>query len=521
MHKPSWTIKYIAAIITTALIVCLGIIFHVDKVEAAEKIADIDYTVNHKVTKKSPIATNDTKKVNTINEVKNTKIVNNKNLKAQQNEVQFPQQSTKLQYNTKDINVKKSGKNVQPSSKPMKVQSPSPIKQKSKLAKQPSIQNKNKTQAIMPVDKNQKINTAIKQKQSGLSKAKVRVSQHTSSKRKSKTIKPQLLSSSTKVAKKKTNTTKVNKNKKPQTLSATAKKQQVKPSIKQTKASKSVKVIPKTNKKTTKNSNYYNQAPKAWSSKIPGSDNVRDFGQTTKASGINDALKIMKKSGNKGVTLEHTTAKTANIATVFNWNPSKKALTYGTGTAIGKHTILTANHVINNPEAHKPMSPSSIQNLRVNLLQEGSSYTRSLKVVGVKMMQFGDVALLYTKEDISKYMKIRKIAPEKSITNIKTNTPIHMYHYGLPTGKFKNDPMGTMYHSKGKYSLMARNINPMGYYQMMAEPGSSGGAILNNKNEILGIHAFRIDSGDYKKYHLNTMAELRSKLRKEVIQNII
>ena len=64
------------------------------------------------------------------------------------------------------------------------------------------------------------------------------------------------------------------------------------------------------------------------------------------------------------------------------------------------------------------------------------------------MMQFGDVALLYTKEDISKYMKIRKIAPEKSITNIKANTPIHMYHYGLPTGKFKNDPMGTMYHSK-------------------------------------------------------------------------
>ena len=28
---------------------------------------------------------------------------------------------------------------------------------------------------------------------------------------------------------------------------------------------------------------------------------------------------------------------------------------------------------------------------------------------------------------------------------------------------------------------MARNINPMGYYQMMAEPGSSGGAILNSK----------------------------------------
>ncbi|WP_245337623.1 serine protease [Staphylococcus sp. GDY8P98P] len=411
------------------------------------------------------------------------------------------------------------GKNVQPPSKTIKVQSHSPITQKKKLAKQPIIQNKNK--AIMPTNKNQKTNASIKQKQSGSSKTKVRVAQHTSSKRTSKSIKPQLLSSSTKTTKNQTNTTKINKNIKPQTLSSTTKKQQTKPLAKQAKASKSVKVIPKTSKQTSKNSNYYNQAPKTWSSKIPGSDNVRDFGQTTEASGINDALKIMKKSGNKGVTLEHTTAKSANIATVFNWNPIKKALTYGTGTAIGKHTILTANHVVNNPEAHKPMSPSSLQNLRVNLLQEGSTYTRSLNVIGVKMMQFGDVALLYTKEDISKYMKIRKIAPEKSITNIKANTPIHMYHYGLPTGKFKNDPMGTMYHSKGKYSLMARNINPMGYYQMMAEPGSSGGAILNSKNEVLGIHAFRIDSGDYKKYHLNTMAELRTKLRKEVIQNII
>ena len=533
MNKPSWAIKYISAIIAISMIICLVIIFHVDTMEAAENTTDINYPTNHKVTKKYPITTKATKKINTTNEVKNTKIVSNSNLKSKQNGVQFPKQNTKLKYNNKDIEfknpVKKGdpkdtpkvilGKNVQPPSKTIKVQSHSPITPKKKLAKQPIIQNKNK--AIMPTNKNQKTNASIKQKQSGSSKTKVRVAQHTSSKRTPKSIKPQLLSSSTKTTKKQTNTTKINKNIKPQTLSSTTKKQQTKPLAKQAKASKSVKVIPKTSKQTSKNSNYYNQAPKTWSSKIPGSDNVRDFGQTTEASGINDALKIMKKSGNKGVTLEHTTAKAANIATVFNWNPIKKALTYGTGTAIGKHTILTANHVVNNPEAHKPMSPSSLQNLRVNLLQEGSTYTRSLNVIGVKMMQFGDVALLYTKEDISKYMKIRKIAPEKSITNIKANTPIHMYHYGLPTGKFKNDPMGTMYHSKGKYSLMARNINPMGYYQMMAEPGSSGGAILNSKNEVLGIHAFRIDSGDYKKYHLNTMAELRSKLRKEVIQNII
>lgn len=64
---------------------------------------------------------------------------------------------------------------------------------------------------------------------------------------------------------------------------------------------------------------------------------------------------------------------------------------------------------------------------------------RTLEVFGVQMLQYGDVSLVYTYEDISKYMKIRKIASESSIKAMKANTPIHMYHYGKPTGKYKND----------------------------------------------------------------------------------
>ncbi|VYU53097.1 Serine protease SplE precursor [Staphylococcus simulans] len=311
--------------------------------------------------------------------------------------------------------------------------------------------------------------------------------------------------------------------KKVQLLSTTVKKAPVKKKtvVVTTKPKAAPKPVPKVAPKPKAPvSNYYNQAPKLWPKGIPGSENVRDFGQTTYASGINDALKIMKASGNKGVTINHTTAKAANIATIFNYNPTTKKLTYGTGAAIGKHTILTANHVVNDSQARKPMTPSKVQNLRIDLLREGSKVARTVTVTGVKMLQYGDVALLYTKEDLSQYMTVRKIAPEASITKIKANTPIHMYHYGLPAGKFKNDPMGTMYHSTGKYSMMARNVNPIGYYQMMAEPGSSGGAVLNSKNEVLGVHAFRIASGEYQKYNLNTMAELRGKLRQEVIKNI-
>lgn len=340
--------------------------------------------------------------------------------------------------------------------------------------------------------------------------------------------KPHWLSTATKT-KKTPSTSKVTKTTPKRTSSTVTKKKSTKPSVKtsiktttksKAKPTSTVKVKSKSTYSQPKK-NYYNKPPKRWPSNVPGGDNVRDFGQTTKESGIYDALKIMKKSGNKGVTIEHTKAKDANIATVFNWNPTAKQLTYGTGTAIGRHTILTANHVVNDQRAHKPLTPAQPENMRINLLQEGSKVVRSLQVFGVQMLQYGDVALVYTYEDISKYMKIRKIASESTIKSMKANTPIHMYHYGTPYGKYKNDPADTMYHSKGKYSMTARNVNPIGYYQMMAEPGSSGGAVLNSKNEIIGVHAFRVDAGDYKKYHLNTMAEIRGKLRKEIIDNIV
>lgn len=54
-------------------------------------------------------------------------------------------------------------------------------------------------------------------------------------------------------------------------------------------------------------------------------------------------------------------------------------------------------------------------------------------------------------------MKMRKIAPEKSITNINTKTPIHMYDYGLPTGKFKNDSMVRCIILRGNIPLWLAN----------------------------------------------------------------
>lgn len=203
--------------------------------------------------------------------------------------------------------------------------------------------------------------------------------------------KPHWLSTAIKT-KKAPSTSKVTKTTSKRTSSTVTKKKSTKPSVKtsiktttksKAKPTSTVKVKSKSTYSQPKK-NYYNKPPKRWPSNVPGGDNVRDFGQTTKESGIDDALKIMKKSGNKGVTIEHTKAKDANIATVFNWNPTAKQLTYGTGTAIGRHTILTANHVVNDQRAHKPLTPAQPENMRINLLQEGSKVVRSLQVLAFK-----------------------------------------------------------------------------------------------------------------------------------------
>lgn len=479
--------KYIYSVALGLVMICVLFMFQVNKVQAAETTG-AKQVANQKVINEKTNYQSHTQASRTVMKPVNTKVV--------------PSQSTTTPKIIQNKSPQKStaAHNYKTASQPVKAPSKVSTKMKPQLLASTVNATKAKPKTVAPVKKAaapKKVVPTNTKKPAVAVKAQPKTVQ-TAPKSKTTTAKAksQLLATATK--------------------SQPAKKAPVKVASKPKAVPKPApKVAPKP---TT--SNYYNQAPKRWPANMPGGDNVRDFGQTTYASGINDALKIMKASGNKGVSIEHTTPQAANIATVYNWNPTTKALTYGTGTAIGKHTILTANHVVNDQQAHKPMTPSKVQNLRINLSQQGSKVMRTLTVTGIKMMKYGDVALLYTNEDISKYMSVRKIAPEASITNMKANTPIHLYHYGLPAGNFKNDPMGTMYHSRGKYSMMARNVNPIGYYQMMAEPGSSGGAILNSKSEVIGVHAFRIASGEYQKYNLNTMAELRGNLRKEVIQNI-
>ena len=95
--------------------------------------------------------------------------------------------------------------------------------------------------------------------------------------------KPQLLAQTTKV--KKSTPPKTSTRKPTTKMAVVTKTKTAKPSAQTT-----VKASTKASSTTKKN--YYNKAPKRWPSNVPGGDNVRDFGQTTKESGIDDALKL-------------------------------------------------------------------------------------------------------------------------------------------------------------------------------------------------------------------------------------
>jgi glutamyl endopeptidase len=87
--------------------------------------------------------------------------------------------------------------------------------------------------------------------------------------------------------------------------------------------------------------------------------------------------------------------------------------------------------------------------MRINILQEGSKIVRRIGVFAfIALIELSDaIFLIFIYFEISSYVYTRE-------------------------------------NSKGKYTMPARNVNPIGYYQMMAEPGSSGGAVLNSKNDF-------------------------------------
>lgn len=237
-----------------------------------------------------------------------------------------------------------------------------------------------------------------------------------------------------------------------------------------------------------------------------------DFGASNSLSGVNDAMKLANGISNKDIPIRQIQKnENSNVVAIGNYiNDSHTGnYTYGSGVAIGKHTVVTAAHVVDDAGASKkPFMSKQVSQLEVQPNRNGHSIPTRLTVDNVRMIKQGDVAVLHTKEDLSKYVPIRPLASESSIKNLKPKDTIYDNHYGkMKADKYNDGNVYSQesvvpYRSQVKFLGHATSIHPVGYVKGYLTGGSSGSGYMNSKNQVVGIHSFAFTSDDALRNHV-------------------
>lgn len=242
----------------------------------------------------------------------------------------------------------------------------------------------------------------------------------------------------------------------------------------------------------------------------------------TYGSNYSNALKYAENISNSQIFIKQ---QQGEIGQVLSYNrPDNPTLANtGTATAIGKHTLITAAHVVDRYDATEPHSPSNPSRIKVRIKRDGGWNTsiKNIDIQSVKSIEGGDVVLLHTNEDLSKYMKIYPIASESTIKNLKKGEPLKMYHYpNINEGRYANT-LGKQYLSIGRYLIQEHTPHhPQFYFKAYAYHGSSGASVLNARNQIVGVHSYSLVGDRPEKANLKGNYSLLEDTRKEVLENI-
>lgn len=223
-----------------------------------------------------------------------------------------------------------------------------------------------------------------------------------------------------------------------------------------------------------------------------------DFGATTNLSGYNDNLKLANKLPTSTLSTRELTSK-PNIAVVGNMKDDSNIFTYGTGTAIGKHTLITNAHVVQKHTILKPYDTQNLKQLFVQPQRIKNSIPYTYKVDRVDMIKGTDVALVHTKEDLSKVMRIYRLENESVIKNIKdASMQVRMTSYSYHPIGFETAEVMTPLQSHGYYLNNGRSIHPVNYLKINGSTGGSGAALINSNNRIVGVYAASYGTPYYK-----------------------
>lgn len=243
-----------------------------------------------------------------------------------------------------------------------------------------------------------------------------------------------------------------------------------------------------------------------------GSGSTYDFGVGNSLSGFINAENIAKTISNKDIPIRQIQKnEKSNVVAIGNYTNDSHtgSYTYGSGVAIGNHTIVTAAHVVDDKGASKkPFTSKPVSQLEVQPNRNGRSIPTRLTVDNVRMIKQGDVAIVHTKEDLSKYVPIRSLASESSIKNLKSKDTIYDVHYGeMKSDKYKDGNIYSQesivpYRSQIKFLGHATNIHPVGYVKGYLTGGSSGSGYMNSKNQVIGVHSFVFTSDENLRNHV-------------------
>lgn len=211
-----------------------------------------------------------------------------------------------------------------------------------------------------------------------------------------------------------------------------------------------------------------------------GMHSPNDYKALQKASNISNSTVTMKRYNYANKT------KYKAVGRVSNKNGAKGLGldSMGTGTVIGPHTFITNGHVIDD-QYGRQANPKYIT---FDMNRDGNRIPYRFHATKIIKVPQSDIAIVYTKEKMSNYVKPLKLASNQQIANLSYNK--QMYSLGYPwqtsNGVYQNTKA---YWNKLRILQRSSNGSEIQFKDKF-RAGASGSPIVDGNYTLYGLRTY-------------------------------